>query len=111
MKFVFVYITAPSEEKAIEMARHLLERRLIACANTFPVRSLYHWEGKISDEKEHVLIAKTTESMFEKTKEEVEKIHPYSVPCIAKISVEPNKTYADWLLGELEKHPKTDKSI
>ena len=45
-KFVFIYITNPSEEKAKEIAKHLIEKKLIACGNIFPSTSLYN--GKAS---------------------------------------------------------------
>jgi periplasmic divalent cation tolerance protein len=95
---IFIYITNPTKRVAKKIAKHLLQKRLIACANIFPINSLYWWEGKICDEKEFVLIAKTVEKNFEKVKNEVEKIHPYSIPCITKISVTPNKKYLNWLI-------------
>ncbi len=102
MKTIFVYITNPSKEEAVKLARHLLEKKLIACANIFPITSVYRWEGKIAEEGEFVLIGKTFEEKFEKVKTEVEKIHPYKIPCITKIPVEPNKKYLDWLEGEIK---------
>ena len=102
MNFIFVYITNPNEEEARKIARHLLEKKLIACANIFPISSLYWWKGKIADEKEVVLIAKTLEENFEKVKEEVKKIHSYSVPCIIKIPVSSNKKYFDCIKEEVE---------
>ena len=102
MNFIFIYITNPTKEEAKRIARHLLERKLIACGNIFPINSLYWWEGKIADENEFVLIAKTIEANYEKVKNEVEKIHSYQVPCIIKIPVSSNKKYFDWLKGEIE---------
>jgi periplasmic divalent cation tolerance protein len=103
MNFILVYITNPTIEEARKIAKHLLEKKLIACANIFPITSLYWWEGKIADEKEFVLIAKTSEDNYEKVKNEVEKIHSYSTPCIIKIPVSSNKKYFDWLKTEIKK--------
>ncbi len=100
--FVLVYVTNPSAEEAKKIAKHLLEKRLISCANIYDnVSSLYHWEGKIADEKECVLIAKTTEDMYEAVKGEIEKMHPYKIPCIIKIPVDSNKKFSDWVKGEV----------
>lgn len=101
-KFILIYITNPTKEKAVELAKHLLEKKLIACGNIFPINSLYWWEGKIADDSEFVLIAKTLEKNFSKVKSEVEKIHPYSVPCIIKIPVSSNKKYFNWLKNEVD---------
>ncbi len=103
MNFVFVYITNPTKKEAKKIAKHLLEKRLIACANIFPISSLCWWKGKIADENEFVLIAKTIKANFEKVKKEVEKIHSYKIPCIIKISVSSNKKYLDWLKKEIKK--------
>ena len=103
MDFVFIYITNPNKKEAIKIAKYLLKKRLIACVNIFPINSLYWWKGKIVDAKEFVMIAKTSKANFEKVKKEVERIHPYSVPCIIKIPVSSNKEYFDWLMGEIKK--------
>ena len=102
MNFIFVYITNPTKREARKIAKFLLEKRLIACANIFPIESLYWWKRKIENEKEFVLIAKTTKENFEKVKKEVEKIHSYSIPCIVKIPVSSDKKYFDWLKGEIK---------
>ena len=102
MNFIFVYITNPTKEEAKKIAKYLLEKKLIACANIFPIDSLYLWKGKIADENEFVLIVKTTEDKFEKVKNEVEKMHSYSIPCVIKIPVSSNKKYFDWLISNLE---------
>ena len=90
-----VYITCRDNSEAEKISRHLLERRLIACANIFPVKSLYWWDGRIVDENEVVIFAKAVD--YEAVKEEVKKIHSYSVPCILKINTEANPEYMQWV--------------
>jgi periplasmic divalent cation tolerance protein len=46
-KPVFIYITNPSKKEAKRLAKHLIEKRLIACANIFPIESLYWWKNKL----------------------------------------------------------------
>ncbi|GIW66991.1 MAG: divalent-cation tolerance protein CutA [Candidatus Parcubacteria bacterium] len=95
---IFVYITNPNKKTALKIANELLKQRLIGCANIFPIESLYWWKGKIVKDKEYVLIAKTLEKNYKKVKEIVEKIHPYSVPCILKIKIDKvNEKYLKWL--------------
>ena len=64
MNFIFIYITNPTKDEAKMIAKHLLEKKLIACANIFPINSLYWWKDKIADENEFALIVKTTEENF-----------------------------------------------
>ena len=91
-----IYITNPDRKTAKKIALRLLKKRLIACANIFPIESVYWWKGKIENAKEVVLILKTKEK-FDKIKNEVKKIHPYSIPCIIKFDAKANKEYEAWL--------------
>ncbi|MEM7825324.1 MAG: divalent cation tolerance protein CutA [Candidatus Aenigmatarchaeota archaeon] len=102
MSFIFVYITNPSKKDAEKLALQLLKKKLIACANVFPVESFYLWKGKIEKSKEYVIIAKTIKENFEKIKEEVKKIHEYKVPLIARIEVKANKEYERWVRKEVK---------
>jgi periplasmic divalent cation tolerance protein len=96
--FIFVYITAKDFDEARKIARHLLEKKLIACANIFPVRSMFWWEGKIEECVEFVVIAKTKAEKFKELREEVKKIHSYSVPCICSFVVEEGlREFLDWI--------------
>jgi len=102
MTFIFVYITNPSKKEAERIVLHLLKKRLIACANIFPIDSQYWWKGKIEKTKEYVILAKTIKKNFEKVKKEVKRIHKYTIPEIAKIEAEANKEYGDWLRKEVK---------
>lgn len=101
--FIYIYITNPTKEEARSIVKHLLDKKLIACGNIWgPINSLYGWKDEFTDEEEFVLIAKTTEDKWEEVKDEVEKIHSYTIPCIVKIPVSSNKKYFDWLKGEIK---------
>ncbi len=93
---VVFYIPAP-KGKAKGIVEHLLNKRLIACANIIPSRSLYWWKGKIADEEEELILAKTTKEKSPLVRKEVEKIHPYTVPCILEMSGRVNKEYHQWV--------------
>jgi periplasmic divalent cation tolerance protein len=97
---ILVYITNPNKKEAIKIARYLLKKRLIACANVFPVESFYWWKGKIQNEKEFVLIGKALAKNFVKIKKEVKKVHSYLIPCVLKIPVRANKEFFNWVKTE-----------
>lgn len=98
--YIFVYVTTVDEEEASKIAKHLLNKKLIACANFFPMKSVYNWEGKVNEDNEVVLLLKTIEEKFSILKEEIKKIHSYDTPCIAKIPVSFNEEYSEWLKGQ-----------
>jgi periplasmic divalent cation tolerance protein len=97
---ILIYITCKDEEEAKKISLHLLKKRLAACTNMHPIKSMYWWEGKIQEDSEVVLIAKTGEKNYEAVKEEVLKIHSYEIPCILRIKGEANESYNKWIEKE-----------
>ena len=97
MGFIIIYVTNPDLKTAKRIASHLLKKRLIACANFFPIESAYWWKGKIETSREVVAILKTRKANWNKLKAAVEKIHPYETPCIIKIPVRANADFQRWV--------------
>lgn len=93
---VLIYITCRDREEARKISRHLLGKKLIACSNIHPIESMYWWEGKIQEDSEFVMIAKTDEKSYEKAREEAKKMHSYDIPCILKIDAEADEEYGKW---------------
>ncbi|MEM6299040.1 MAG: divalent-cation tolerance protein CutA [Bacteroidota bacterium] len=100
---IFIYITNPSREVARQMASLLLENQLIACANLHEIESLYRWEGKLEQENEVVLIAKTKTEYFSQIEALIKENHPYDVPCITQVPVKFNLPYGEWVESQLKK--------
>lgn len=82
---ISVYITCKDEKEAKLIASHLLEKRLIACANIFPVRSMFRWNGKVTEEAEAAMLCKAKKEDFERIKEEARQLHSYDIPCIVAL--------------------------
>ncbi len=76
------YVTVPDRETARSIARFVVERRLAACANSWPVESRYWWRGSQEESSEFVIVFKTRRSLLRKLIAAVRSIHPYEVPCI-----------------------------
>lgn len=100
MSFILIYVTHENEEQAKKITSYLLQKKLIACANFFPISSSYWWKGKIEHANEIVTLLKTKKENWNKLKSEIEQIHPYQTPCIMKINVEANKEYEQWINNE-----------
>jgi periplasmic divalent cation tolerance protein len=94
-----VLCTLPSAEAAAEMARKLVEERACACVNIVPgVRSIYRWDGKISDDAEVLCVIKTRRAKFEPLRARIAELHSYDVPEIIALPVERGHApYLDWL--------------
>lgn len=97
-----VLCTAPSEEVAVNIARALLEERLVACVNLVPgVRSLYRWQGKLEDERELLLVIKTRASLYARLEPRLRELHPYEVCEVVRLGVEAGSApYLAWIAGE-----------
>lgn len=100
MNFIIIYITHKNKKEAKKVAAALLRERLIACVNYFPIESSYWWKGEIVTAKEIVTLVKTKKKNWAKVKKVVEAIHPYKTPCIMKLDVEANASYAKWIRNE-----------
>lgn len=99
---MLLYITASGEEEAARIGRALVEERLCACANVIgPVRSFYRWEGVLKDEREAVLIAKTTDDKVTVVTERVRALHSYALPCVVAVPItDGNRAFLEWVAAE-----------
>jgi len=97
MSFTIIYITHPDEVTASQISNELLDAKLIACANIFPMSSMYFWKGEIQKEGEFISIVKTHKRKLAEILSMVENIHPYGVPCILHFKVKANKAYENWI--------------
>lgn len=99
MNELVVFITASSEDEAAKIARALVESRLAGCVNIIKdIRSIYSWQGKIEDDKEFLMIAKTQKHLFNALMKKVKELHSYSVPeIIAMPIIEGSEDYLKWL--------------
>lgn len=97
MPFLMIYVTHPDETTAQSISQKLLEQKLVACSNIFPITSAYWWEGTIQNEQEWVSVLKTSRENGKAVEKEIEKWHPYQVPCILKWEVNANEKYENWI--------------
>ena len=107
--FSLIYSTFASNEDAEKAATHLLTKHLIGCAVFLPAHSMYWWKGRIESSLEAILLAKTTRAQSVKARAELAKIHPYETPCILEWAAEPNASYLNWLMGEVNETPRLKK--
>ena len=100
---IVVLSTCDSEEKAVAVARALVEERVAACVNVIPgARSIYHWQGQVEDASEWVLVIKSRRDLFDRLKEALARVHSYEVPeVIALPVVDGSEAYLTWLDREL----------
>lgn len=103
MDLLAVYTTVATREDARTIARALVERRLAACVQIEPIESFYRWQGKIVQEPEYRLLAKTTEDRYEAVEAAIRELHPYELPAIHAVELEEvYAPYARWVIESTE---------
>lgn len=100
--FCVVLITCPPE-KAEEIARTMLKKRVAACANTISqISSLYWWKNEIGSTEEALLVVKSRIDRLEDLKNCVKEVHPYDIPeVIALPIVTGHREYLEWVDKEV----------
>ncbi len=102
MSASIVYVTASSREEALAIGRAVVSERLAAAANVVgAVRSIYWWEGQMSEDDEALLILKTTEARLAALIERIRDLHSYTTPCVTAWPITAaNPDYLAWIEAE-----------
>ena len=102
-KLLVVVTTLPTIEAATALAKALVESHLAACVQMNEgIYSVYRWEGRICEEQEILLSAKTIFHQWEEICAFIKEIHPYDLPEIMAFSPEQyDQQYGQWVRSEL----------
>ena len=97
-KYSMIVSTCANKEQARKIAGLLVNKRLAACVQMFPVNSVYTWQERICEEQEIMIFIKTRADLFDKVKREIKENHTYEVPEIIQISIEEGlPEYLKWM--------------
>lgn len=103
-KLRIVLVTCP-ERDALRLAHSLVGERLAACVNIVPqVTSVYRWDEEVKEDREALLVVKTTHEALERLTDLILEVHSYAVPEVVSLTVrrgEGNPTYLAWLEGSV----------
>ncbi|MFM7313612.1 MAG: divalent-cation tolerance protein CutA [Cyanobium sp.] len=98
MSLIAVITTLPERQQAVDLSRHLVERRLVACAQMEAIESLYLWEGQLQQDLEIRLTLKTEERHFEAIQAAILSLHPYAIPALHAVRLDRvHGGFADWI--------------
>jgi periplasmic divalent cation tolerance protein len=97
-----VSTTVSSIEQAKQLARMLVDSRLVACVQIDgPIESIYRWQGEVQDDCEFRLVCKTLPSMVGSLIDSLRSQHPYDVPELLVLRCECSAQYARWLADQV----------
>ena len=104
MKVHLIYMTTGSKDEAVMIGKALINARLAACVNIIEnMYSMYMWDGKLQDDKETILIAKTTKACVSGLIEKVKALHSYECPCVVSLTgSDGNPEFLNWVVNEVK---------
>ncbi|SPP65036.1 divalent-cation tolerance protein CutA [Nitrospira lenta] len=102
-KIIIIFVTVHDQKEGRRISKEILTSRLAACVNIIPgIQSMYQWKGKIVQEKEAMLVLKTTRSRYRKLEQKIKQLHSYEVPEVIAIPlICGSPQYIEWVAKEV----------
>lgn len=103
MAYIQIQWTSDSMQEAKEIAKTLVKKKWVACANILPhVDSFYLWDDKLQEDKEVKVFFKTKDAFFARVRDYIIEHANYDVPEVSKISIsDANPDYIAWMSEHL----------
>lgn len=92
-----VFFGTKTREEANFIVDILLDKKLIACADSFAIDAKYRWKGKIVAEQRYQIIGYSIFKNKDQIIREIKKVHTDEVPSIVFTQIDANKEYLDWI--------------
>jgi len=98
-ELLLVLCTCPDEDSARKLAGTLVGKRLAACVTiSSTIQSVYRWQGRIQEDREALMMIKTTKAGWARLEQALIELHPYDVPeIIATPIVAGSQNYLNWV--------------
>lgn len=96
---IFIYTTCRDTSEAAKIGQMLVEKKIAVCVNLWPIQSIWPGDdGKLSSEREAVLIIKTNEQKVQEVENLILQNHTYATPFVGVINLDRvNREYKEWM--------------
>lgn len=95
---LIIYTTCANTDEAKRLGKEIVEKKLAACVNFWPIGSMYTWKGEFKAVSEVMMSIKTFESKRQDVEDFIAKDHKYSAPLIAGVDIRRiNRSYKEWM--------------
>jgi periplasmic divalent cation tolerance protein len=91
------YCPFSTEEIAQKVIQTLLDEKIIACGNVVSAQSHFIWKEAQANDREWIVIFKTTVAHKADLMKRLETLHTYDVPCILQWDADANDAYGKWV--------------
>ena len=96
--YAVVLTTCSNNEDAKKIINALLEKKLVACIQIFPINSFYSWKGEICNDNEVTLLIKCNQKHYNEIEETIVKNHTYELPEIIMLPISDGlNRYLSWI--------------
>ena len=96
-----VTTTHDTEDRARALAAAVVRERLAACAQVYPIASVYWWDGEVQTEPEWRIDFKTRSDLADRLAAFIGEHHTYESPEIIAVPVATSgSAYRDWVNAE-----------
>lgn len=85
--YCVVLTTCGNREAAEALASQVIQGRLAACIQLFPITSFFEWEGAVQHEDEVLLLLKTRTALYADLERFIAKHHEYDVPEVIRLPI------------------------
>ncbi|MCD4758033.1 MAG: divalent-cation tolerance protein CutA [Arcobacteraceae bacterium] len=90
MKLIIIQTSFDSKKEAKIFAKFLLKEKLAGCIQISTIKSFYHWNNQICEDKEYLLSIKTKKENYKKIQRKIKENHSYDLPEIIAIKITKN---------------------
>ena len=99
---IFIYTTCADSKEAKLLGKSIIDQKMGACVDYWPVDSMYVENGGIKEIPQTMMMITTFEPKLEDVNDFISKHHSYSVPLVAGVDVRRiNRAYKEWLTEKI----------
>ncbi|GAA4876609.1 divalent-cation tolerance protein CutA [Kitasatospora terrestris] len=99
--FIVLTTTHDDQDAARALAASLVGERLAACAQVYPVESVYWWDGAVRNATEWRIDLKTRADRADRLTARIAELHTYDTPEVVAVPVVTGSpSYLAWLAAE-----------
>jgi periplasmic divalent cation tolerance protein len=92
--------TCATLDEARRISTHLIQSRLVACANIHPIESLYLWNNALENTQEFKVLLKTRPENYPHVRDYIASHCSYTTPEISALPIPTtNAPFLSWLLS------------
>jgi periplasmic divalent cation tolerance protein len=97
-KYIIVVTAFSRAATGKRIVDSLLAAKLAACIQVLPIRSFYPWKGKISRDRENLMLIKSRSRDFGAVKRTILEYHDYELPEIISVRIDRGSAaYLRWM--------------